>query len=274
MQITSKILTLSFLFLVTKAMAFEQIYYGDGIKDISVNSQEPTLLIFSSPPIARVCHPSGVLDFFPIENNDSEPTQTLNSVEWSHNSEKSDSDGTEKMLKLRPYQDSQTTLCDIKLANNETATIRFKTSSTIKRPSIELVNVFSPRPRKERTYDQNSLQIFQNLISGGELFDFYDITTSKDAPISKTSDLARYEVAYVGTDKEKYKVWIVKTVPTKKMAFNPTLQNVQLNQLYFSAWKLLSSNSKKDIWEPSNNLKLFILSSNDISTEELLEKLP
>ncbi|MBY0517491.1 MAG: hypothetical protein K2P81_11310 [Bacteriovoracaceae bacterium] len=274
MKLKNKIMTLVVLMVVAKAQAFEQIYYGDGIKDVLVNSQEPSLLVFPSPPIARVCHPSGVVDFFPIENTEQDQIQSLNSLEWNQTtSGKATGEGTERMLKLRPYQDSQSTLCDIKLANKETATIRFKTSPSIKRPSIEFINVFSKASRKEARYSNDSLQVFQNFISGGELIDFYDITTSKESPVSKKTKLALYEVSYIGTDRDKYKVWRINTIPQRDSTSLPELQKVQLNQLYFSAWKSLKGHSKAQ-WDEDKPLSLFILSSSDISTEELLEKLP
>ncbi len=262
MRTKNSFITLIFMCLTIKVMAFEQVHYGDGAKDVVVNSQEPSLLMFPSPPIARVCHPSGVVDFFPIEESGNEMNPTLSSVEWNLNQSKTISDSTERMLKLRPYQDSQVTLCDIKLANSETVTLRFKTSSLIKRPSIEFVNVFSNQAKNIKKYDNDSLEIFQKLLSGGELFNFYDMTTSKDDPILKTTVLAKYAITYIGTDREKYKVWKVRVSPKAKAITESKLKNVKLNQIHFSAWK------------KGKELYLFILSSNDISTEELMEKLP
>lgn len=262
MRTKNSLITAIFFSLTVKVMAFEQVHYGDGTKDVIVNSQESSLLMFPAPPIARVCHPSGVVDFFPIEEGVPEANATLNSVEWNLNQTKVSSDSTERMLKLRPYQDSRTTLCDIKLANSETATLRFKTSSSIKRPSIEFVNVFSGKTKNLRKYDNDSLGVFQKFISGGELFDFYDVTTSKDDPASKTTTLAKYAIQYVGTDREKYKVWKLQVSPKSNSIIQTKLKNVQLNQIHFSAWKR------------EKELSLFILSSNDISTEELMEKLP
>lgn len=273
MKLKSKILSLIALFVAAQGLAFEQIYYGDGIKDVLVNSQESSLLIFPSPPIARVCHPAGVVDFFPIENEMPDQVQSLNSLEWNPPHERVGADGTDRMLKLRPYQDSQTTLCDIKLANKETATIRFKTSSNIKRPSIEFINVFSKSSERVRRYGQDSLQVFQNLASGGELIGFYDITTSRDAPVTRKTLLASYEIAYLGTDRDKYKAWLLNVTPFKDTPTPPDLQKVRLNQVFYSAWKPHKALSKAS-WVKGQVSTLFILSSNDISTEELLEKLP
>lgn len=274
MKLKNKIMTLLVLMVAAKGQAFEKIYYGDGVKDVLVNSQEPSLLIFPSPPIARICHPSGVVDFFPIENTEQDQIQSLNNLEWNHpTSAKSNGEGTERMLKLRPYQDSQSALCDIKLANKETASIRFKTSLAIKRPSIEFINVFSKTSAKDARHNTDSLRVFQNFISGGELINFYDITTSKESPVSIKTNLALYEVVYIGTDREMYKIWKVKTTPQKDFSNLPELQKVQLNQLYFSAWKPLKRHTKAQ-WIEDKPLDLFILSSSDIATEELLEKLP
>lgn len=274
MQLKSSFLTLTFFCLTVKVMAFEQVHYGDGVKDVTVNSQEASLLMFPAPPIARVCHPSGVVDFFPIESGESEPHSTLSSVDWNIGNTKVMSDGTERMLKLRPYQDSQSALCDIKLSNNETVTLRFKTSASIKRPSIEFVNVFSNKSKKEKRYDGDSLHVFQNLISGGELFDFYDITTSKTDPVSKKTSKAKYEITYVGTDREKFKAWSLTVIPFNSAPAFPELKNIQINQLYFSAWKNVMSSTIRPGWKEEKPIHLFILSSNDISTDELLEKLP
>lgn len=274
MHLKSSLLTIIFFCLTVKVMAFEQVHYGDGIKDVTVNSQEVSLLMFPSPPIARVCHPSGVVDFFPIESSESEPNPTLNSVDWNLGNAKSPSDGTERMLKLRPYQDSQSAMCDIKLSNNEVVTLRFKTSSSIKRPSIEFINVFSSKSKIEKRYDSDSLKTFQNLISGGELFDFYDITTSKQDPVSIRTSKAKYEITYVATDREKYKVWTLTVTPLKNASLFPELKNVHLNQLYFSAWKNILKSSTRAEWKEEQPIQLFILSSNDISTDEILEKLP
>ena len=263
MRTKNSLITAIFFSLTVKVMAFEQVHYGDGIKDVVVNSQESSLLLFPAPPIARVCHPSGVVDFFPLEE---EPTQetnpTLNTIDWNLGQPKSANDSMERMLKLRPYQESQTTLCDIKLANSETVTLRFKTSPQIKRPSIEFVNVFSNKNKRENKFNNNSLEVFQKFLSGGELLDFYDVTTSKDDPITKTTSLGKYAFTYIGTDRENYKVWKLSVIPKSKSLTQARLKKVKLNQIHLSAWR-----NEKD-------LCLFILSSNDISTEELMEKLP
>lgn len=274
MRLKNNLWTLLFFTLTVKVMAFEQVYYGDGIKDVTVNSQESSLLFFPSPPVARVCHPSGVVDFFPIETEDVESNASLNSINWNQATSKLAGDGTEKMLKLRPYKNGETALCDVKLANQETVTLRFRTSESIKRPSLEFVNIFSKEAKKERRYETDSLNVFQRFVSGGELFDFYDITTSRLEPVSKTTSNALYEIAYVGTDREKYKAWNLKVIPSKGATSTPELKNVQLNQLYFSAWKSHKGLTAKPSWVKNKQVSLFILSSNDISTEELLEKLP
>lgn len=274
MQLKNNLMTLLFFALTANVMAFEEVYYGDGIKDVTVNSKEPSLLVFPSPPVARVCHPSGVVDFFPVETGEMESNTTLNSINWNQTTAKLTGDGTEKMLKLRPYQNDETTLCDVKLANQETVTLRFKTSENIKRPSLEFVNIFSKEARKERRYETDSLNVFQRFVSGGELFDFYDITTSKSDPVSKSTRKALYEITYIGTDRERYKVWGLRATPSGNSLHLPELKNVQLNQLYFSAWKSGKGATVKPSWVEDQPVSLFILSSNDISTEELLEKLP
>jgi len=274
MQLKNNLLALLFFILTVNVMAFEQVYYGDGIKDVIVNSQEASLLVFPSPPVARVCHPSGVIDFFPVETDEMDSSTTLNSINWNQSMHKTTGDGTERMLKLRPYKNGEVTLCDVKLANQETVTLRFKTSETIKRPSLEFVNIFAKQAKKERRYETDSLNVFQGFVSGGELFDFYDITTSKSDLVSKSTSKGRYEIAYIGTDREKYKVWQLKVTPLKRSSHLPELKNVQLNQLYFSAWKSTRGAGVKPRWVEDQPIGLFILSSNDISTEELLEKLP
>lgn len=274
MHLKNKILTLVCFVITVKVSAFEEVYYGDGIKDVVVNSQETSLLVFPAPPVARICQPSGVLDFFPLENDDLNENLNLNNMNWSESSSHKIDDGLEKMLKLRPYKDGESTLCDIKLSNKETVRIRFKTSQSIRRPSIELVNIFSKEAKKERRYDVESLEIFQKLVSGGELLDFYDITTSKTDPVSKSTSKGNYELSYVGTDRERFKVWNIKVKATLKLDLLPELKNVQLNQLYFSAWKAIQNPLMKPRWIEGSEFNLYVLSSNDISTDEMLEKLP
>lgn len=275
MLTTNKFSIILSVFISLNASAMDRIYYGDGIKDVLVNSQDPTLLLFPSPPIARICHPSGIVDFFPIENPEDVTATTLTNIEWGNTKTAPEGNLTEKMLKLTPYKESQTTLCDIKLATNETVTVRIKPVANLKRPAIEFQNVFSLPPKRElSSYDQTSLEVFKRILTGGELVEFYDITASKDLPVSVTSKIAKYEVLYIGTDKDKYKAWIIRANFKTEILTPPILKGVKLNEIFFSAWKPLQGIYSQTKWKRDETTGLFILSSNDLSTEELLEKLP
>lgn len=270
----------SFLILLisfsVNSYALEKVYFGDGVKDIFVNSHESTLLLFQSPPIAKVCQPNGVIELFPIESKDEVDTMTLSQGAdlMGMMKEKSSSQQIELMLKLTPYRENQITSCDIKLVSGETVSVKFKPISTLRRPLIEFENIFSKSSQsKMNSSSSDSLEVFQQFSTGGELLSFIDLTPLTSNKTAR-SELARYEILYLGTDREKYKAWIFKVISAKPAKDLPLLKNIKVNEIFYSLWAKDTPLKPMSQLEIGQEVKLFILSSSDITPEEMMRKLP
>jgi hypothetical protein len=129
-------------------------------------------------------------------------------------------------------------------------------------------------------------------VSGGDLAFLADETPSDEAngsrndpgpsrSLSKSTDLARYHLLYVGTDRDLYKAWKFEGTAGRDFTASLALKNVQLGEVYFSSFKVKSTKDRNRSDDPQkkrirkgDDFTLFVLSRGDISPMEMLERLP
>ena len=262
--------------------AYDKVYYGDGAKTIVVSSKESTLLVFPSPPIAKVCHPDGVIDLFPIEDENElqhmalsgQGGDLLSAMNAPEKSNAQKENPIDFMLKLSPFKLKETSKCDIRLANRDTVTVTFVTDSETRRPIVEFESIFKKTQKKETNIKSYlPLDLFRDYITIGHLNGFIDTTEANQEYTAKTSS-ASYTIENSETDKEQYKLWKIKVSPRRGASSIPSLRNVRINELYFSAWIDPKTAQTASKFDEDKNVHLFIMSMNDMTSSEILEKLP
>lgn len=276
------IFSLAAIVVSTTAMSYDKIYYGDGARTVVISSKESTLLIFPSPPIAKVCHPDSVVDLVPIENENelqhmgiSQGSDLLTAM--NNQQEKSrpqTSNSIDFMLKLSPFQTKASSKCDIRLANRDTVTVVFVTNPDTRRPLVEFESIFKRNIKKEDVLTtEKPLEIFSDFLMGGHLSGFIDTTESHNDLSSKTS-ISTYTIVHSETDKEKFTLWKIRVVPRKSLDSIPPLRNVRINELHFSSW--VNKKSKRTALSllEDREVDLYIMTMQDTTATELLEKLP
>lgn len=287
--------------------AQEIFYFSDHARDLEVSSNSETMLSFPSPPYARVCQPSGILDLYPIESADDLESVSL-PLGFQDSGSKglpltgdspqkvnasTDSELTASHLKLIPKKTSGSAVCAIRLSNEQVINVRFILNDLVSKPLIEFRSLLE-KARSGSAYNETlgPINIFRAILSGGDLAFLVDDTptllTSNDStkngieilhskPFTKSTPLASYRLEYVGTDKDLYKAWRFEGLAEKEIATSQDLRNVKIGELYFSAFQRLSQEKSPD-YVPTihsgEKFKLFVLSRGDISAQEMMEKLP
>jgi len=280
LKIISTIMLLMIFALTSEA--YDKVYYGDGAKTIVVSSNESTLLVFPSPPIAKVCHPDGVIDLFPIENEEElqhmalsgQGADLLSAMNGPEKSKSQTENPIDFMLKLSPFKLKETSKCDIRLANRDTVTVTFVTDSETRRPIIEFESIFKKTQKKIGPSKTHlPLDMFRDYITVGHLNGFINTIESHNKYSTKTPH-ASYTIEASETDKELYILWKLRVIPYKDSSSIPPLKNVRLNELYFSAWINPKSSQTANKLDEDQAIHLFIMSMNDMTSSEILEKLP
>ncbi len=291
---------------LSAARAQEIFYFSDRARDLEVSADAEALLSFPAPPFARVCQPSGILDLYPVDN-----VQDLNSVVIprgiqgsavtglptssvsDHGAVAPESEMLARHLKLVPKRTSGAALCAIRLANEQVINVRFVLSKMVSKPIVEFKSTVE-KAKSGALISQalGPINLFRSLVSGGDLAFLADETPSDEAngsrndpgpsrSLSKSTDLARYHLLYVGTDRDLYKAWKFEGTAGRDFTASLALKNVQLGEVYFSSFKVKSTKDRNRSDDPQkkrirkgDDFTLFVLSRGDISPMEMLERLP
>ena len=264
---------LFFLGLVTQsAMAYtpEVIYYDNHAREVVLNANSQTLMVFPAPPVGYNCHPKAVK---------LQPLQSLNEASaylggtgrdeyldrlrgnQQSKQEEANNELVDSMLLLTPFRRVSTT-CAVKLSNGDTVAFNAKLSSETIRPAVEFRNVVE-RSDKLSSYIQDIgyLEFFKNFVSSKKI-NLINITPKK---LEKYTKSTYYKVSYLGTDKKSIRAWKVYFYARKNMTkyhFKPK----SFGDVLFVSWP------KKSFKKTEKNY-LYVLTSHDITHSEFMEYL-
>lgn len=269
-----KINTLFFmLFYLFSLKATETFYYGPYPRDLEVNAKEETLLIFPSPPITQICQPSNTVQIIPVDSlTEMQALGLPDGTDYLNGDVSTNQGGVPPLanfLKLLPIQNEKT-VCSIRLSNGDSISMKIIPVPHIQRPAIEF------RPMKGgENFNQDfnmATNLFKQLISGGKLNSFKEISPGEDLAI-KNTDKGNYKIEYLGTN-SGFNAWIITAIFSKDIETVPNLKKVKLGEIYYSA--LLEKGVIKTVEKISKDktYNLYILSRSDLFSKEIMEKLP
>lgn len=274
------------VFMSSTLRAEFKFLFGDKPRVLEVNAFEKTLLSFPSPALTQNCHPGRVVALDVLERLE-EATQIVpqtsgvsfmekiraasqveSGLRKSDQSERGDE--VARLLRLTPLRQSGSTTCAIKLVTGDTVMVTFVLSATVQRPVVEFENISSASSPAKISAKLGGINIFRDLLSGGDLTYLIDIT-----PVfgrSHNTENAKYKLSYLGTDNENVRAW--RLHGEAKTSFEaPLFLDAPMGQLLFSAWKSSDRQNPRKL-EQGMGFSLYLLTTADIQIEEVLIKLP
>lgn len=286
-----------------RCIAQEIFYFSDRPRDLEVSALSDSLLSFPSPAFARVCQPAGVIDLYPIESPgeldsllipmgmQSAGSKGLTTIGGDQDGAQSPQQGQGDLmarhLKLVPKKKLGSTLCAIRLTNEQVINVRFVLSNMVNKPLVDFRSLIE-RAKAGAAVSQaiGPVNLFRNFVAGGDIAFLADDTPSEDLTSSDTkasrhssrsrsSTLGNYRLVYVGTDKDRYKAWRFDGSANKDFPTAQGLKGTKLGEVYFSAFRPNGSRGsvKRHIGK-GDYFSLYVLSRGDIAFAEMMEKLP
>lgn len=267
----------------------EIIYYGEEPKTVDVFAGGESLMIFPSPPFARVCQPSGVVDMEPVADaKELERHLVPRGIHYQDldlskaaSSAIKEEDRLSYVLKLVPKRKKGAGHCSITLANNDIVNLVFRLSDKVFRPIIPLRSIYDKTAKDGRITDLlDAGDVFKSALRGGKPDFLADVTphSEKGKRLTKYTKTASYVLAYVGTDKLNYKLWTIhgRTYRTVK---SPFLNGVGVNRIYYSSYRPIDEAKggmpvKTFLPKKDQKFQLHILSVPDLDYERVWEMLP
>jgi len=248
-------------------------FFHETVRDEEISSDDETLLVFPSPPLAAVCQPTGVIEL-----------NLANSVDNFTKSKSSLSDldaatcaakGTCKtstldsslarMLSAVPKDPYKTkTTCSFRLSNNESFSVNFLLKSNMHKPKVEFKNLFENQDTNgDVTKTLGGMNVFRSLLTGENPTFFVDLTKivgKGDGPATyKTlrTKNSTYHLLYYGTDKTRFSAWRYKV--SRQLPIEPLSKKIGF--LLYSAFV-----QKKN--------ELILLTRHDVTVREIEALLP
>jgi hypothetical protein len=295
----------------TGAQAQEVYYFGDRARDLEVSADAETLFSFPAPPFARVCQPSGVVELYPLVDNQELdhfliprgiqssqfsglPTGSASEEPGSSSGGRgSNSDLAARHLKLLPKRTAGTTTCAIRLSNEQVINVRLTLSKMVNKPIIEFRSIME-KAKAGAALSQalGPINLFRAFVSGGDVAHLADETpagSSNNGPgeseksdhLRKSTSLASYSLVFVGTDKDLYKAWRFEGTAISDFSAAQAIRNAKLGEFYFSVFRERGASlgqktqtNTRPSFQKGQGFLFFVLSRSDISTQEMMEKLP
>lgn len=280
----SKLIAVFFLTLAPlKVFSVEKFYYGDLPKFMEVNSRDSMLLSFPSPPLSVSCQPSGVVEMNLIESERDLQIPTIaqnpslldtfkKGADDIQNKQQSKFNSpTDLILKLVPIKEEKETRCSISLNNGETVSLRIIPKSGVFRPLVKLESAMSDL-NPTLSLSLNYLDIFSELIRGNGISRFEE-TTKDVSEKEKTTKTANYKLIYSSSDRSEYRAWIFQVKLKTDIDSQLILQTSNVGDVFLSSL-LRGDITRKGKFKKEEDLNLYILSRNSVSSKELMEKLP
>jgi hypothetical protein len=278
------------------ALGQDVYYFSDRPRDLEVSADSETLLSFPAAPFARVCQPAGIVEFYPLTSaGELEGMLVPQGVQYKGlagpgEGVASGGEGSEllsKHLKLVPKRQSGQTTCAIRLVNEQVINVRLTLAKMLAKPIIDFRSIYEKaRGGALVTASLGSLNLFRALLLGGDLTFLADETPSQQGnggersrPFGRATDLASYELAYVGTDKESFKAWKFSGTAAKPFRV-ASIKDAKVGDFYFSAFRPTENGGKtkavqsKHQFAKGDNFYFFVLSRVDITVSEMLGRLP
>ena len=275
-----KISLIIFMLIPCVCLGVERVYYTPESREIDISNSSDTLLSFSAPPITAICQPSNMVNISEIEKASEVSAITVPlGVNFSEGGENSQggiagpgADYLSKLLKLVPIQKTGKANCSIKLTNGENISIIFSLSDNIGRPIIEFNNIYSKNIKGISGTGLNGIDLFRQFARGNPTM-LTEITPGTFENTSRSTEIGKYKLEYLGTDNQNFKAWRFSFYAKESGKKLSKLKNVSVGEIYYSAWV----NNEKIITESQSskgkNVYLLILSRNDVTIKEMLEKL-
>jgi hypothetical protein len=136
------------------------------------------------------------------------------------------------------------------------------------------------------------INMFRAFVSGGDLAFLADETplgsgnfgpgeTARSDHLRKSTALASYALVFVGTDKDLFKAWRFEGTAARDFSAPQTIKDVKLGEFYFSVFRQQAGSSPpkmpvspRPTFRKGDSFVFFVLSRSDITTGEMMGKLP
>ena len=253
-----------------------EFFYADKPRSLEINANDASLLLFPSPSLTHLCQPSGVVDLSTLKSLYQAQTilpnrqryavfDQINQETKNNGVEDKNRDfGLARMLKITPLKRSGSTICAIGLVSGETVQVRFDLSSQLERPFVEFKHI-SDFKREGVINKIGGLNIFRDLLKGGDLSYFINITPSFTR---WRTENANWKIEYVGTDYKTYKAWRIKGIARRNFEGPEFIETSFVGQIIFSAWK------KSRFLKKDDEYFLYLLTTHDFGKKEMMRRLP
>lgn len=249
-------------------------YYNDAVRDEEISSEDETLLVFPSPPLAAVCQPTGVVELNLANSIDniSKSKPSFGDLDAATCAAKGTCKTTSRdtalarMLSAVPKDPYKTkTTCSFRLSNNESFSVNFLLKTNMHKPKVEFKNLFENQDTSgEVTKSLGGMNVFRSLLNGENptyLVDLTKIVVNGDGPATRgtlRTKNSTYKLTYHGTDKTRFSAWRYKV--SGKFPFEP-LTSKKIGLLLYSAFV-------------ESKHELVLLTRHDVSAREIEALLP
>lgn len=266
------------LLLLASTPCFAEVfYYSNQYLTVELRSNQPSLLKFDKPPLSSSCQP-GLLQFESVDSGVLS-LEEKEQVQISENHESEKDSTVKQLIRVVPQTTSGVITCSFTLIGGEEVPVRFSLNENIARPFLD----FKPFDTKFTSTKVNShLSLLGSLVKGDSLY-LHDISKDyqscdhgdKDTPYRcrntiHTTENARYELSYVGTD-AKTTAWSFIVTLEKNNSFTD-LADLKTSKGKSPFYSVLAD--QKPSYLKGEKLTHHILTSHQMTKIEILELLP